>query len=186
MKTTRKSITKYILIFLGATLCIGCIGVGAFVLNEVKRAMRPTRDPVPRISIQMSMINTAIISYEAQEGKLPASLDVLVQKRYYLEKEYLTDPWGEPIGYEHNGGEYIIWSSGPDRKMGTADDIFNGFPPSHMESWKAKLAQALSEQGTNAVQGATAGTIQPLASTNKVTPNRVPAATAQPPAEPSP
>jgi general secretion pathway protein G len=40
-----------------------------------------------------------------------------------------TDPWGTPYLYRypgtHNTDRYDVWSAGPDRKEGTADDIGN-------------------------------------------------------------
>ena len=40
-----------------------------------------------------------------------------------------TDPWGTPYQYRypgtHNTDRYDVWSAGPDRKEGTADDIGN-------------------------------------------------------------
>lgn len=40
-----------------------------------------------------------------------------------------TDPWGTPYFYRypgtHNTDRYDVWSAGPDRKEGTADDIGN-------------------------------------------------------------
>lgn len=43
--------------------------------------------------------------------------------------ELPTDPWGEPYQYrfpgEKNPDGYDIWSKGPDRTSGTADDIGN-------------------------------------------------------------
>ncbi|HSY53814.1 MAG TPA: type II secretion system protein GspG [Opitutaceae bacterium] len=39
------------------------------------------------------------------------------------------DPWGEPYQYAypgvHNKSSYDIWSKGPDKQSGTADDIGN-------------------------------------------------------------
>jgi general secretion pathway protein G len=39
------------------------------------------------------------------------------------------DPWGEPYQYEypgkHNKAGYDLWSKGPDKQSGTADDIGN-------------------------------------------------------------
>jgi len=41
----------------------------------------------------------------------------------------LVDPWGEPYQYEypgsHNKDSYDLWSKGPDKQSGTADDITN-------------------------------------------------------------
>lgn len=48
----------------------------------------------------------------------------------YVEASKLTnDPWGEPYQYAypgtHNKGGYDLWSKGPDKQSGTADDIGN-------------------------------------------------------------
>ncbi|MDR1010345.1 MAG: type II secretion system major pseudopilin GspG [Opitutaceae bacterium] len=49
----------------------------------------------------------------------------------YIEggKSVLIDPWGNPYRYAypgtHNKGGYDIWSVGPDKQDGTADDIGN-------------------------------------------------------------
>ncbi|MFW5883080.1 MAG: type II secretion system major pseudopilin GspG [Verrucomicrobiota bacterium] len=44
-------------------------------------------------------------------------------------KEVPKDPWGEPYQYrfpgQKNPGSYDLWSKGPDRQSGTADDIGN-------------------------------------------------------------
>lgn len=48
---------------------------------------------------------------------------------YYESKEAPKDPWGTPYRYaypgSHNTTRYDIWSAGPDKKDGTADDIGN-------------------------------------------------------------
>ena len=127
----------------------------------------------------------AITNYMVQEGEFPVSLEALVQRRYFLEKQYLVDPWGESIGYEHGEGEdFVIWSSGPDKKLGTADDIIDGFPPSYVASWKAKNLPPVNGQKTNAVQETTAGVTQPPSAVEKTPPGRVPVTTVQPPAKP--
>ncbi|MBL9202580.1 MAG: type II secretion system major pseudopilin GspG [Opitutaceae bacterium] len=48
----------------------------------------------------------------------------------YVEASKLAaDPWGEPYQYAypgaHNKGGYDLWSKGPDKQSGTADDIGN-------------------------------------------------------------
>lgn len=48
----------------------------------------------------------------------------------YLEPAKIpTDPWGEPLQYAYPGtrnkGGYDLWSKGPDKQSGTADDIGN-------------------------------------------------------------
>jgi hypothetical protein len=38
----------------------------------------------------------------------------------------LVDPWGTPFFFHAQSGTQMeIWSAGPDRKMGTADDIIS-------------------------------------------------------------
>ena len=113
---------------------------------------------------QITDIVKAINIYAMEHSdKLPDSLDVLVESDdSLLGKEFLLDSWGEPIGYEHNGHGFVLKSSGPDRKMGTADDIIRGWPKSYEERWKARHTQPVGGQGTNAVQQVTTGTVQPL------------------------
>jgi general secretion pathway protein G len=48
---------------------------------------------------------------------------------YITETKIPVDPWGEPYQYaypgKHNKDSYDIWSKGPDKQDGTADDIGN-------------------------------------------------------------
>jgi len=126
------------------------------------------------------MIEMAINIYTIKHyGKIPDSLEELLQpikdsSKPLLEKEDIIDAWGELMRYEHDGNKYLIISSGPDRKMRTADDIVRGNSESYIESWKAKYVQAIAEQRTNATQEATAGTTQPPAGVEKTQTNRVP------------
>jgi general secretion pathway protein G len=52
---------------------------------------------------------------------------------YFDPPEVPVDPWGEPYQYAapgvHNESGFDIWSKGPDKQNGTADDIGN---------WKSK------------------------------------------------
>ncbi len=45
------------------------------------------------------------------------------------DKKLLLDAWGTPLFYRypgtHNTDRYDLWSAGPDKKDGTADDIGN-------------------------------------------------------------
>ncbi|MGL4461518.1 MAG: type II secretion system major pseudopilin GspG [Planctomycetia bacterium] len=47
----------------------------------------------------------------------------------YLKNPNLTDPWGSQYGYQYPGTRVAsgpdIWSNGPDRQQGTADDVGN-------------------------------------------------------------
>ena len=130
---------KWVLIIIGMTMGIECLG----------------RTFVPMITVQMDRIYYDIMDYRAREGEFPASLDALTQRPYDLKKEDLVDPWGEAFRYDYSKDEYVVWSSGPDKKKGTADDIVRGSLPSFVESWKAKNLPPVEERKTNAVQEAT-------------------------------
>ena len=136
MKMTSKVTTKWGLVLLGIMLGIECLG--------------SKRNP---IDVQMDKVGMTVIGYMAQEGHFPASLDVLTKsmgKTAYtlLREEDLIDPWGEPFEYEYSGDKYVIWSSGPDKKMGTKDDSFYGDAALYVEIWRAR--QALSGDGPGA------------------------------------
>ena len=164
MRVTLKSKAKHILMLLGIMLGMECIG--------------SRRDP---FDIQLSKITLSVTIYRVQEGKFPGSLDELTQYRYTdgasppLEKKDLADPWGKPIGYEYTdtfGGGFILWSAGPDRKIGTADDIVRGLP-ALVEDWKARHNLTVDKQGTNVLQAATPESVRPSVTPGKKTPDRV-------------
>ena len=169
------------------------IALGVGNLYATPRAGQPH---MPKIKIQMLDIRIAIEVYWGKHDlEYPVSLDELAQFAYnhmslgkpLLKEGDLIDPWGEPFAYETDGRLcFIIQSSGPDRTMGTADDIFEGYPPKYVEEarQKAKDIPAVVRQETNAVLEATAGAVQSPAGTKKVTPNRVPVTATQPSSEP--
>lgn len=86
-------------------------------------------------------LKTTLNSYKFSTGNFPSTADglraLLVRpdnnSRWsgpYIEKAInLVDPWGEPYQYAypgtHNKDSYDLWSKGPDKQAGTADDITN-------------------------------------------------------------
>jgi len=177
MKLKRSFILKYTQVFLGIALGLECLG-----------------STISRTRSQMNDIDKAICIFAMDHnGKLPASLDELVQfasnnneysKKPLLTKDDLTDAWGTPIEYERSAGRhYILRSAGPDRKMGTADDALYGDTESYKRGWQPKPAPPVAEQEPNTVQDVTTETTQPPAGTEKVGANRVPATVTPPPAE---
>ena len=167
MKLTNKVMAKWVLLLLGMTMGTECLGSRR----------------ISMIDIQMKRIRSAIVVYRGTEGDFPASLDALAQRPYGLKKEDLIDPWGEAFGHDYSGDEYVVWSSGPDKKKGTADDIVIGSLQSYVNSWKAKNLPPVEAQGTNAVQAVTGETAQPTDGVGKVTPKRVPVTSTQSSAE---
>ena len=175
MKMEQRFSAKCVLILFGIVLRVECQG----------------RYIIPKTRAQVADIERAICIFAMDHnGKLPASLDELTQlvkdgdNQPLLTTEDLIDPWGEPFGYESGGKRFVLVSSGPDREMGTKDDIFSGNSDAYEKKWKDKYTQAIKEQETNMVQEVTIGTTQPPDGTAKVEPNHVPTATAQPPAQP--
>ena len=89
----------------------------------------------------ISSIGMGLKMYEMDNGKFPTTeegLNTLVEKPSssvpekwkgpYLEQE-LIDPWGHSYQYrrpsQNNHPDFDVWSSGPDERDGTDDDIGN-------------------------------------------------------------
>jgi general secretion pathway protein G len=76
-------------------------------------------------------ISTAIDLYETDNGKLPDSLQNLLNKGsepnwqgpYLRKAESLKDPWGNEFQYTKQGNVYTIVSAGPDGSFGSGDDV---------------------------------------------------------------
>ena len=130
MKTTGSPATKKVLRLLGIALCTVCIfAVGVLLLVLV--TSEGNREPsLPPVRTQLAELEKAINIYAmGHGGKLPETLEELARgsegEPPLLKKEGLTDPWGTPFGYERKGRRFTITSAGPDRVMGTADDVTN-------------------------------------------------------------
>jgi general secretion pathway protein G len=87
-------------------------------------------------------IKTALFTYRMNMGDYPSTaegLQALVARPttssgkwngpYTTDGKIPLDPWGEPYQYaypgKHNKTGYDVWSKGPDKVDGTADDIGN-------------------------------------------------------------
>jgi len=78
----------------------------------------------------MMSIETAIQTYEIMTGEFPKDIEDLTNpvgtfEKGILKKGVLNDAWGTPFQIKFNGDEYEIRSAGPDKIMGTADDLTN-------------------------------------------------------------
>jgi len=106
----------------GIILGIGC---GSMVVFWVLTAT----DPSIPVNGAMGAIRSAVTIYAREHnGELPASLKELTKptkdgKKPLLNRLYLRDPWGKRIEYERKGNGFTLRSSGPDKIMGTEDDI---------------------------------------------------------------
>jgi general secretion pathway protein G len=90
--------------------------------------------------VQVHSVEEALGFYANDHvGEFPPSLETLLAnpgsdpnwKGPYLKKSQTlpVDPWGSPIQYtnpgQHQADQPDVWSMGPDRTSGTADDIGN-------------------------------------------------------------
>jgi general secretion pathway protein G len=90
-----------------------------------------------------SSMKTPLMAYRMDMGGFPSTAEglqalvVAPQGRadrwrggpYISDGKIPLDPWGEPYQYafpgKHNPNGYDLWSKGPDKQDGTADDIGN-------------------------------------------------------------
>jgi Protein of unknown function (DUF1559)/BlaR1 peptidase M56/Type II secretion system (T2SS), protein G len=92
------------------------------------------RDPINSARAQILIFDHVCPLFETHVGRMPKSLNELVEPPKdpveaqkwagpYIDK-LLPDPWGNPYHLQGDGTQKPrIWSSGPDGKDGTADDI---------------------------------------------------------------
>jgi general secretion pathway protein G len=112
------------------------------------------QEDIARLFVQSSM-NTPLIAYKISMGDYPSTAEgiqaLLVApsgKADHWHGPYIEspsgsiplDPWQEPYQYAypgtHNKNGYDLWSKGPDKQSGTADDIGNWAPVTQGEPAK--------------------------------------------------
>jgi len=91
---------------------------------------RAEMDPFQKAKIataRVTILNlkTAIAQYMLDHNRCPKDLKVLEREKYI--HDLRADPWGEGYVYRcpgaHDKEEGDISSKGPDRKLGTSDDV---------------------------------------------------------------
>ncbi|TVS01268.1 MAG: prepilin-type N-terminal cleavage/methylation domain-containing protein [Phycisphaerales bacterium] len=73
------------------------------------------------------VVNNAVKQYAIDNrNAFPEGLELLISERL-LEPGSLEDAWGEPLFYspksDSNANPFVLVSAGPDRELGTEDDI---------------------------------------------------------------
>lgn len=99
-------------------LLVGLVGVN--VIRYFDRAKGKTA------RAQLTMIEQALELYRLENGRYPTTeegLAVLVKSEYLKAKQVPKDPWGSDYYYLSDGNTYTLKSSGPDRTIGTQDDV---------------------------------------------------------------
>lgn len=138
---TRESARAFTLLEILVVLAIAGMIVGLAVANFDK-IFGGAKEDVARMFVGNSL-KVPLQSYRMHMGDFPSTTDGLQAlitapadkaERWrgpYLEgsKSVLNDPWGNPYRYAypgtHNKNGYDVWSVGPDKQDGTADDIGN-------------------------------------------------------------
>ncbi len=110
-------------------LVMSIMGVlAAVVVINLRGKGQESRIIATRTSIKN--IGTAIEMYELSTGQLPDTLADLTRplgdQPPLIRGDVLTDSWGTGFDYSRKGTvDFELRSAGPDRQMGTEDDITN-------------------------------------------------------------
>lgn len=114
-------------------IVIGLIGtIMAIIVTNLTGKQEEAMKDAARLSIKTLEGNLQM--YKAHNYAFPTTeqgLNALItapadSKRWrgpYTEEEKLSDPWGNPFGYESDSRNYTITSGGPNQTIGDEDDI---------------------------------------------------------------
>jgi general secretion pathway protein G len=127
----RRGFTLLEVLLVLAILVILTSTVGYYFVGAQGRANRRAA------MVQINLIEKLLQDYHLDVGTFPETQQGLAALRTppagipnnkwagpYAEKDIPADPWGTPYQYEFIGDEkFRVWSNGPDRQPGSADDI---------------------------------------------------------------
>ena len=103
-----------------AFLLLGPLMLG-ILLPSLARANQQARIVITQNIVNMHQ--SAIQVYHEQHGSYPDSMEALV-KTDFAHPDDLHDAWKQPLHLIHKeSGEVIVVSSGPDKTIGTEDDL---------------------------------------------------------------
>ena len=106
------------------TVIFALIGGVATYITVNKPLHDPFKYPIQEAKWDMSVIETALLSYKIDHGSYPTDeqgLKILTSskvKKYLGGKLILRDPWGKEYRYIENKQSPIIWSQGSIEKYG--------------------------------------------------------------------
>jgi len=139
-RSTRTAARAFTLVEILIVLAIAAMIIGVAV-NNLVGAVGRARSTTAKMFVNSSL-DPALMQYSMDMGDFPSTaegLQALVTAPaanadrwhgpYLKGNASLTDPWSEPYQYRypgtHNTSGYDVWSKGPDKQDGTADDIGN-------------------------------------------------------------
>lgn len=80
----------------------------------------PVSDEFPEEAQVVTQVAYVVLLYRKEHERLPESMEEILA---YDESTPRTDNWGNEFQYEFEGDEFTIYSAGPDRQVGTEDDL---------------------------------------------------------------
>jgi general secretion pathway protein G len=97
-----------------------------------------TKAKITATKATLSTVKNALSSYHLEYSAFPPSLQLLITTKY-LENKPIQDGWKNDLIYDPNGPSadqpFVLGSSGPDKIVGTEDDInvwtMDGVAPTH-------------------------------------------------------
>jgi hypothetical protein len=119
--------------YIGITVTVGLLGLTFFSysINNIKRGGHGVIGRRDTTRGMMATISQAIQMYGLSHSELPNTLDDLTiapseDVEAPLDKNSLSDSWGQPIQYKKlSKVKYELRSGGPDKQIGTEDDLTN-------------------------------------------------------------
>ena len=85
----------------------------------------------------LAILHDFVMRYRQERGRLPDSLSAILQlgppadlpvEVLRPQARWLVDAWGQPMQFSREGERYKLASAGPDRRIGTSDDVITFGP----------------------------------------------------------
>lgn len=108
------------------------VGLMAYLATNLTQTADNARKDEARLA--MGAIEQSLQMYRVHNHQYPTTdqgLDALQKdpggqqnwRGPYIDDQKLIDPWGQKFQYESDGRKFTITSGGPDRQIGTEDDV---------------------------------------------------------------
>ena len=117
-------------------LMVVVIIIAALAGMVLPRVLPASEEAKKKIAMgDIAGISVAVNMYRLHVGTYPKNLDVLMApSAQYNNEPFLNDepidPWNERYVYQYPGKQstysFDLYSAGPDRQVGTADDVWKG------------------------------------------------------------
>lgn len=108
----------------GSSVLTLVVGLMAAVPARTPSSDRTTaRLDIQRIEVGLEMYRVLEGNLPSKEEGLEALLQPLPPDGTPVMKRIPADPWGNAYSYTSSGVEFSVVSAGPDRRLGTKDDV---------------------------------------------------------------